>query len=40
MSVIAPYLTLPIMSDPYAGVETIVIFEPLLKTQCILGEGK
>ncbi|QRW24509.1 SMP-30/gluconolaconase/LRE-like region protein [Rhizoctonia solani] len=27
------------MSDPYAGVETIVLSEPLLKTQCILGEG-
>ncbi|GAB1522525.1 hypothetical protein RhiTH_005645 [Rhizoctonia solani] len=27
------------MSDPYAGIETIVLSEPLLKTQCILGEG-
>lgn len=27
------------MSDPYAGIETIVVSEPLLKTQCVLGEG-
>ncbi|QRV97580.1 SMP-30/gluconolaconase/LRE-like region protein [Ceratobasidium sp. AG-Ba] len=27
------------MSDPYSGVESITLSEPLLKTQCILGEG-
>ncbi|KAF8603997.1 hypothetical protein BDV93DRAFT_556007 [Ceratobasidium sp. AG-I] len=27
------------MSDPYQGIEEIVVSEPLLKTQCILGEG-
>ncbi|KAL5639089.1 hypothetical protein ACGC1H_006569 [Rhizoctonia solani] len=27
------------MSDPYAGLETIIVSEPLLKTQCLLGEG-
>ncbi|KAG8737320.1 hypothetical protein FRC12_017193, partial [Ceratobasidium sp. 428] len=27
------------MSDPYHGVESITVSEPLLKTQCVLGEG-
>ncbi|KAG8680476.1 hypothetical protein FRC09_018207 [Ceratobasidium sp. 395] len=27
------------MSDPYHGIESITLSEPLLKTQCILGEG-
>jgi hypothetical protein len=28
------------MSDPYQGIEKITVSEPLLKTQCILGEGE